>query len=115
VLQREIDLVNSLQPGVPEYVATLGKCRYRAGRAREALEHLARARGLYRAAGRDAPPEDLAFTAMALWRLGNRDEAGRSMRELESLINHGDGEGPPSELGSIEEARLLVAGPWNSR
>jgi tetratricopeptide (TPR) repeat protein len=108
VLVRKIELVNRLQPGVPEYVANLGKCQYRAGRHREALESLARARELYRAAGEDAPIEDLAFSAMSHGRLGQHDAARKVMRDLESIVAAGSLRVTAQVLASIEEARSLL-------
>jgi len=108
LLLRKIELVNRLQPGVPEYVANLGKVQYRAGLRREALENLARARALYQADGQDALLEDFSFTAMAHWRLGRHDTARQAMRELETLISNGGGRIPPSALSSIQEARSMV-------
>jgi len=107
VLLRKIELVNRLQPGVPEYVANLGKCQHRVGLHREAIENLDRARALYREAGGSAPLEDLAFTAMAYWQLGRRDRAKQAMRELEALVA-GGGAVPPGALGTIQEARSLA-------
>jgi eukaryotic-like serine/threonine-protein kinase len=108
VLVRKIELVNRAQPGSPQHVANLGKCQYRAGRHRDALETLARARELYRAAGEDAPIEDLAFTAMSHWRLGQHDAARTTMRDLESIVAAGSRPVPPHVLPSIREARSLL-------
>ena len=108
VLQRKIELVNRLQPGVPEYVANLGKCQYRSGLHRDALANLGRARALYRQAGGNTPLEDLAFAVMAHWRLGRHDGAKQAMRELEALVTDG-GAVPPGALGTIQEARSMVA------
>jgi len=108
VLVRNVELVNRLQPGLPEYVATLGKCQYRAGRHRDALENLARARELYRAAGQDAPIEDLAFTAMSYWRLRQHNAARNAMRDLESIVAADTLRLPPQTLPAIQEARSLV-------
>jgi hypothetical protein len=75
---------------------------------RDALENFRRSHELYQAAGEDVPPEDLAFTAMSHWRLGERDAARKAMRDLESRFAAGRGKIPPSSLGSIQEARSTV-------
>jgi hypothetical protein len=109
VLLRKVEIVNRLQPDVPEYLANLGKCQYRSGLHRDALANLGRARTLYREAGENAPLEDLAFAAMAHWQLERHDGARQAMRELDALVTNGDGGIPPSALGSIQEARSMVA------
>ena len=108
LILRKIELANLLQPGVPEYVANLGKCQYRAGLHREALATLARAQKLYRASAEQPPIEDLAFTAMAQWQLGRRDAARQEMRDLEALLAAGRGEIASTAAGPIQEARAMV-------
>lgn len=106
-----LELVNRLQPDVAEYVANLGKCRYRAGLHREARRSRDHAFALYSVAGRDRPIEGLAFAAMVDWRLGERDAAREAMRDLESRVAASPGNNPPEVLPSIQEARALVREP----
>jgi WD40 repeat protein/predicted Ser/Thr protein kinase len=108
LLLRKIERVDRLQPDVAEYVANLGKCRYRAGRYAEALASLARADELRRSAGVAASIEDLAFTAMAQWRIGDRQAARRSLRRLEGLVADDSRPIPRPVFESAEEARTLV-------
>jgi tetratricopeptide (TPR) repeat protein len=107
---RKIDLVNRFRPSHPEYVANLGKCQYRAGKFREALENLERAGQLYLKVGEDRPPDDLAFIAMAHWKLGERAAARAALQRLEPLAKEFDGEINPWNRVVYEEARALIGG-----
>jgi hypothetical protein len=109
VLLRKIQLVNRLQPGVPEYVANLGKCQYRAGLHREALASLSRAQEMYRAAGQDATIEDLAFAAMAHHAIGEAEAARLTLLEMDARLAALPEQANGRVLDSIYEARALSA------
>jgi tetratricopeptide (TPR) repeat protein len=105
---RKIELVNRLLPDHPEYVASLAKCQYRAGRFREALGNLDRAGRLYLEAGEERPFDDLAFVAMAHWKLGDRAAARAMMQRLESLEESFDQEIEVWNHVIYDEARALT-------
>jgi len=89
-------------------VATRGKCKYRADRYLEALDDLDRAAEMHRASGGSLGPEDRAFIAMARWRLGEREVARKTMRDLEAVMATLDGELNSGTRASIEEARAIT-------
>jgi len=105
---RKIELVNRLRPDYPEYVANLGKCQYRAGRYVEALSNLGRAGDLVSRAGTSLEPEDLAFVAMAHWKLGDQEAAKEAMLILErAMASHGDDAEPWNRM-FYEEAKAVL-------
>jgi serine/threonine protein kinase/WD40 repeat protein len=105
---RKIELVNEIWPDKPQYVANLGKCQYRVGDYRRALDNLERAGEIYRAAGRVRQPEDWAFVAMAHWHLGARKNAATALRHLESSMAEVIADDEPWNRLFYDEARALV-------
>jgi WD40 repeat protein len=85
-------------PGNATYATTLGMAQYRQGRFAEASSTLARAA---RPDGSAIDPANLAFQAMALFRLGQEKESLNRLRALREVLK------PPNRVRDPEADRWL--------
>lgn len=68
------------------FLNTLGVAEYRAGKYAEAVATLTRSRQLNRESTESDDPADVAFLAMAYYRLGQSDEGLKCLRDLRALM-----------------------------
>ena len=79
---RQIQAAVSLEPDNAHYRNTLGVAQYRVGDYADAADTLARSEELVRTDFGMESPLDSVVLAMALFRLGNTDAAGKRMEQL---------------------------------
>jgi WD40 repeat protein len=100
-----------LAPDDGPFLDTRGAARYRAGRYREAIDDLDRPPARDATVAEGPLPARLAFLAMAQYRLGQKDKAGRTLAQLRNVMKS-----PPwnaeSELNTcLPEAAALIDPP----
>jgi WD40 repeat protein/serine/threonine protein kinase len=95
-------------PDDADVVNTLGVAQYRTGSYEEALETLARSTALYAAKGMNEQPADLAFIAMAHFKLGHRGQAGRSLASLRKSMAKVRFIDQAEARGFLHEAESLI-------
>jgi WD40 repeat protein len=95
------------------YLATVGMAQYRRGgdSCQAALEALARADQLDAQQHRDPPPINLAFEAMAAFKLGHRDAARTFLRRCRDLLQRSEWKNEPPSHQIFREAEALLSGP----
>jgi WD40 repeat protein/serine/threonine protein kinase len=93
-----------------EAVNTLGVAQYRKRQYEAALGTLARSSELYAKAGRGVQPADLAFIAMAQFRLGRVEEARASLARLRELMREGRHAASQESQAFAREAEALIEG-----
>jgi WD40 repeat protein/serine/threonine protein kinase len=98
---RQAEAVCRAEPGNPTYLTTLGMAQYRLGMFREGLSTLTGAARSTNSATID--PVNLAFQAMAQFRLGQKDEAQKRLRELRESLS------APNNVENQEVEGLLRA------
>jgi hypothetical protein len=96
-------------PDCAECFRVLGVAQYRAGKWEDALASLARSTSLDETHGTPAPV-DLAFTAMAHFKLGHTDEARSVLASLERLIAEDEASGKQAEAFAWEARTLIESG-----
>jgi tetratricopeptide (TPR) repeat protein len=92
----------------PQVLSTLGAALYRTGEPAKAIVVLREAERQHRARGTSSAPTDLAFLSLALWQLGQRDEARAARRDLEALLEDPAQRSDPDALELLEQVRTLV-------
>jgi WD40 repeat protein len=98
---RQAEAACRADPGNAAYLTTLGMAQYRQGKWTEALSTLTRA------ARRD-DPVNLAFQAMALFRLGQKAESEDRLRRLRELMKSPDRAGNTEIEGLLREVGNLI-------
>ena len=100
-----------LAPADRAFALTLGVAQYRLGLDREALPTLRRSDGPDAAAAtaRDRPTA-LAFLAMTLHRLGQKDEARTTLARLRELVKAPEWAGNGEAQDFLHEAVALIEG-----
>jgi WD40 repeat protein len=84
-----------MAPGQGSYFNTLGIAQYRLGKYAEAVDTLTHSDQLSAAGNQGSRPADLAFLAMAHWRLGQKEKAQDYLDRLRQTMKEGqwsDGE-----------------------
>jgi|GEM_PF-1090272 len=97
----------ALAPQDAAILNTLGVAQYRAGWYEEALATLGRAEAL-NAASRGPTPEDLAFIAMAQWKLNRKDAARATLAALRELLRADPPKATAEAQGFLHEAETLI-------
>jgi len=97
----------SLDPVNADIINTLGVAQYRAGKFEDALTTLARSTALYCKAG-TSPLADLAFIAMAHFKLGHVDEARAALASLRQLMTQKPHSANAESQGFLREAEALI-------
>jgi tetratricopeptide (TPR) repeat protein len=96
-----------LQPANGYYLTTLGVAQYRAGQYQDALATLMQAEPLNAERG---IPADLAFQAMALFQLGQKDKAAATLARLHERMKAPRWVSDAESLLFLEEAEALIEG-----
>jgi WD40 repeat protein len=99
-----------LAPRESTFVNTLGVARYRAGRYQDALADLNRSLKLSAAQYGGPIPPDLAFIAMAQYRLGQNDEARKTLGHLRDVMKKGPWANDDESANFLDEANSLITG-----
>jgi tetratricopeptide (TPR) repeat protein len=94
-----------LAPEDPDVLNTLGVALYRAGRFDECLATLRRSDELGRARRDSRQAADVAFLAMAHWKLGHAEEARAELAALVALASTG---GNDETDAFVAEVRALI-------
>ncbi len=102
---RQAEAACRADPDNATYLTTLGMAQYRQGKWPEALSTLTRAAHL---GGSAIDPVNLAFQAMALFRLGQKAESRSRLRELRELMKSPDRVGNPEIEGLLREVGRLI-------
>ena len=76
---------DSWEPNDTAILNTLGAAQYRLGYFEDALKALAKAGEILSSAGEDPDPVNVAFTAMALYKIGRIEEAKHGLEKLRDL------------------------------
>jgi hypothetical protein len=84
--------------------------QYRLGRYQEALATLMRADELNQAAQGGHAPADLAFLAMALYQMGEKDRAQASLNQLSETMQKPHSARDQEAQSLSKEAEALLAG-----
>ncbi|WP_152052924.1 WD40 domain-containing protein [Tautonia marina] len=103
---RRAEIACRLEPGDGKTLNTLGIAQFRCGLDHEALETLQRSNVLN---GGDKPM-DLAFLAMANYRLGHRDRARALLTQLRDVIRDQSEPATNENLNFLREAESLILG-----
>jgi serine/threonine protein kinase/tetratricopeptide (TPR) repeat protein len=98
------------QPESRAFINTLGVVQYRLGMNEEALETHARSDALYSEEFPTGVPADLAFMAMAHYKLGNADEARALLNRLREAMRDPRNAGSPEARQFSAEAEALLEG-----
>jgi hypothetical protein len=100
----------SLEPNDLNILNTLGVARYRVGAYQDALMTLSRADKMRTDANEPSAPEDLAFIAMSLHKLGRADEAKAALEQLRSLCKEERFAEDQEAQAFLTEAEQLITG-----
>jgi eukaryotic-like serine/threonine-protein kinase len=96
---RQAEAACRAEPANAVYATTLGMAQYRLGMFTEGLSTLTRAAGVHNSTTKDS--SNLAFQAMAHFRLGQKDNAHKLLFELRNLL------GAPNGVEGKESKELL--------
>jgi tetratricopeptide (TPR) repeat protein len=107
---RQAEAACRLQSDNRSYLNTLGVARYRVRKYPEALASLLRSDKLSSTLKGGRQYEDLAFLAMAYFKLGQNAKAQALLGELRQLIKLPKWSDNPEALGFLREAEDVVAG-----
>ena len=100
----------SLEPNSPNGLNTLGVAQYRVGAYQDALTTLSRADKMRTDANEPSAPEDLAFVAMSLHKLGRADEAKAALKRLRALCKEERFAEDQEAQAFLTEAEQLITG-----
>jgi WD40 repeat protein len=92
------------------YLNTLGVAQYRTQRHEAALETLVQSDKITSASTGGSQPEDLAFLAMARYRLGQKGPAAATLRRLREVMKKPDWSGNAAAQAFVREAESLIEG-----
>jgi dipeptidyl aminopeptidase/acylaminoacyl peptidase len=79
---------NALEPNDAAILNALGSAQYRLGTYEDALKTLARSAKILSAAGGEPDPSNVAFTAMALHKIGQLERAKGALKQLRELCEN---------------------------
>jgi WD40 repeat protein/serine/threonine protein kinase len=99
-----------LEPNKPAYINTLGVALYRCGRYQESLDTLQRSDRVYSASSEGRQPSDVAFLAMAQFKLTRQDQAQTLLGELRLLMKQPAWSRHTEGQGFLREAMQLIEG-----
>jgi tetratricopeptide (TPR) repeat protein len=99
-----------LRPQDGSLLATLGMAQYRVGDYQQAVDILTRAGQLNADSPAGPAPADLAFLAMALYRLDKRREAEATLQRLREVVHSPQWVKQEEALGFLREAEEVAAG-----
>ena len=91
-----------------EYLHALSLALYRAGRADEALQLVARLNTQSTSGATKVLPIDLAVSAMASQRLGRFSDAHAALEQLRTLVGQAASSGDQAAMGFLNEAESVV-------
>jgi len=97
-----------MQPFNPDFLNTLGAALYRSGKYKQALMILQTTDGVHKIKHPGGVPRDVAFIAMAQYRLGQGGEAKKSLERLRALVKAGSYAGDPEAQGLLREAEAVL-------
>jgi hypothetical protein len=86
VALRQAEACCRIEPDNALYINTLGVLQYRIGRDEDAVANLSRSDRMNAASKIGQKPSDVAFLAMAHYRLGHRDQAKTLLAQLRELV-----------------------------
>jgi len=107
---RQAESACLLAPYEGEFRTTLGMAQYRVGKYREAVDTLIRAGQLNANSERDSLAPDLAFQAMAQYRLGQREDAQAALDRLRKAVEQPDRANDEEARAFLGEAERLIRG-----
>jgi WD40 repeat protein/serine/threonine protein kinase len=107
---RQAEAACQLEPENDSYLNTLGVAQYRVGKYQEALGTLKRSDKLNSASRPARQPTDVAFLAMAHFKLGQKEKAQALLGELRQLMKQPAGSGNKEAQGFLREAEALIVG-----
>jgi tetratricopeptide (TPR) repeat protein len=101
---------NDLEPNDASILTTLGAGLYRIGSYEDALKTLTNVERILSEAGEGPDPWNLAFKAMALYRMGSTDEARTALEQLRELCKDRPFFEDIELQTLLSEAEKLIAG-----
>jgi len=107
---RQAEAACRLEPDNGLYVNTLGVAQYRVSKYQNALDALKRSDKLNSASKAGRQPADVAFLAMANFKLGQKDKSQTLLGELRQLMKQPKWSGNGEAQGFLREAEELLAG-----
>jgi eukaryotic-like serine/threonine-protein kinase len=105
---RQAEAACRQDPGNGTYLTTLGVARYRHGELQEAVATLTRSHELNSASRTGPRPSDLAFLALAQFRLGRQDKAQAFLTDLRQLIRNLRWSANAEAQGFLHEATEVI-------
>jgi hypothetical protein len=109
---RQAETACLLEPENGFYLNTFGVARYRVGKYQEALDALKRSDKLNSESNLGRQPGDVAFLAMATYKLGQNEKANSLLAELRQLMKQPKWAANEEANGFLREAEaLLIAKP----
>jgi len=100
---------NRLEPNEPSILTMLGVAQYRMGKYEDALKTLTKTDKI-RTDANEPRPEDVAFIAMALHKLGRADEAKAALERLRTLLKDERFAQDEQAKAFLAEAEKLIEG-----
>jgi WD40 repeat protein/serine/threonine protein kinase len=97
-------------PNDPGILDTLGATQYRTGSYEDALKSLVRSARVLRSPGEEPDPGNVAFTAMALYRIGRSEDAKVALAQLRELCKQEQLVLDLDIQGLLAEAEGLIEG-----
>ncbi len=107
VALRLVQKAFKLQPFNPDLPNTWGVAQYRSGQYKEALTMLQTTDRAHQIQHPDGIPRNVAFVAMAQYRVGQHEEAKKSLERLRGLVKEGSFAGDPEAQGLLREAEAI--------
>jgi WD40 repeat protein/tetratricopeptide (TPR) repeat protein len=108
------EAASRVAPADGEILNTLGAAQYRVGKYREALATLTRSEAINSKGPLGPQPADLAFLTMASYRLGEKDQAQKTLKRLREALKRPPWIHDDEARGFLEEAETLVQGQSGS-
>ena len=107
---RQAEASFRLEPGDLNYRCALGVALYRSERLQESVDTLTRSDQIFSAQNPGRCPTDVAFLAMAQFRLGQRAKARGLLTELRQLLKQPRWSGNTEHQSFLREATELIEG-----
>jgi WD40 repeat protein/serine/threonine protein kinase len=108
------EAASRVAPADGDILNTLGAAQYRVGKYREALATLTRSEAINSKGPLGPQPSDLAFLALARYRLGEKEQARKTLERLRETIKRPQWIHDAEARGFLEEAEALVQGQSGS-
>jgi tetratricopeptide (TPR) repeat protein len=108
------EAASRVAPADGDILNTLGAAQYRVGKYREALATLTRSEAINNKGPLGPQPSDLAFLAMARYRLGEKEQAQKTLERLRETLKRPQWIHDAEARGFLEEAGALVQGQSGS-